>query len=184
LFRFQKRSFRFRKKTNVFKNDPLVLNFYKTNSDRFWKPSFLLKRFATVFYTIVFKKTIVFEKNDRFWKNILLTIMLTIVNEGSSLTIVNEESSLTIVNERFSLTIVNEGLSLTKRRTLSKWSFWKKNYMQLYWMPSYMKFNSCGEVKTPWYFLKNYSIISTDALQVGFLSSLMIVNKGVVVNNL
>jgi len=27
LFRFHKRSFRFRKKTIVFKNDPLVLNF-------------------------------------------------------------------------------------------------------------------------------------------------------------
>ena len=50
--------------------------------------------------------------------------------------------------------------------------------MQLYWMSSYMKFNSCGGVKTPWYFLKNYSMVSTDALQVGFLSSLTIVNEG------
>ena len=47
-----------------------------------------------------------------------------------------------------------------------------------------MKFNSCGGVKTPWYFLKNYSMINTDALQVGFLSSLTkgssltIVNEG------
>ena len=40
-----------------------------------------------------------------------------------------------------------------------------------------MKFNSCWEVKTPWYFLENYSMISTDALQVGFLSSLTIVNE-------
>ena len=49
-------------------------------------------------------------------------------------------------------------------------------------MSSYMKFNSCGGVKTPWCFLENYSMISTDALQVGFLSSLTIVNEGVVVN--
>ena len=41
-----------------------------------------------------------------------------------------------------------------------------------------MKFHICGEVKTPWYFLKNYSMISTDALQVGFLSLLTIVNEG------
>jgi len=33
--RFQKRSFRFRKKTILSKNDPLVLNFKKTNNDRF-----------------------------------------------------------------------------------------------------------------------------------------------------
>ena len=41
-------------------------------------------------------------------KKILLTIILTIVNEGSSLTM------------------------LTKRQTLSKQSFFEKNYMQLY----------------------------------------------------
>ena len=46
-----------------------------------------------------------------------------------------------------------------------------------------MKFNSCGGVKTSRYFLKNYSMISTYALQVGFLSLLTIVNEGVVVNN-
>jgi len=45
-------------------------------------------------------------------------------------------------------------------------------------MSSYMKFNSCGGVKTSCYFLENYSMISTDALQVGFLSSLMIINEG------
>ena len=56
--------------------------------------------------------------------------------------------------------------------------FWKKNYMQLYWMSSYMKFNSCGGAKTSWYFLKNYSLISTDALEVGFLFSLTIINVG------
>jgi len=54
----------------------------------------------TVFYTIVLKKN-------------LLTIMLTIVHEGSLLTIVNVGWSLTIVNERSSLTFVNKGLSLT-----------------------------------------------------------------------
>ena len=42
-----------------------------------------------------------------------------------------------------------------------------------------MKFNSFVEVKTPWYFLENYSMISTDAHQVGFLSLLTIVNEGV-----
>ena len=45
-------------------------------------------------------------------------------------------------------------------------------------MSSYMKFNSCGGVKTSGYFLKNYSMIRTDALQVGLLSSLTIVNEG------
>ena len=45
-------------------------------------------------------------------------------------------------------------------------------------MSSYMKFNSCGGVKTPRYFLKNYSMISTVAFQVGFLSSLTGVNEG------
>ena len=38
-----------------------------------------------------------------------------------------------------------------------------------------MKFNSCGGVKTN---LKNYSMTSTDALQVGFFSSLTIVHEG------
>ena len=37
--------------------------------------------------------------------------------------------------------------------------------------------NSCGEAKAPWYFHKNYSMISSDALQVGFLSLLTIVNE-------
>ena len=44
--------------------------------------------------------------------------------------------------------------------------------MQIYWMSSYMKFNSCGGVKTPWYFLKT----TQWKVQVGFLSSL---TKGV-----
>ena len=55
----------------------------------------------------------------------------------------------------FFKTIVNEGLSL-----------------------SYAG-KSCGGAKNSWYFLLNYSMISTDALQVGFLlSSLTIVNEG------
>ena len=87
-------------------------------------------------------------------KNILLTIVLSIVNEGLSLTIVNETTN-------FIKTIVLE-----------------KKYMQRYWMSSYMKLKSCGGAKTSWYFLKNYSMISTDVLQVGFLSSLNIVNEG------
>ena len=62
LFCFQKRSFHFRKKTTVFKNDPLVLNFQKTNSDHFLTPSFLLKRFVTVFIRLFLKK------NDRLKK--------------------------------------------------------------------------------------------------------------------
>ena len=40
-----------------------------------------------------------------------------------------------------------------------------------------MKFNSCGGAKPSWYFLKNYSLISTDALEVGFLFSLTIINE-------
>ena len=63
---------------------------------------------------IVFKNDpLIFIKRicDRFLyhlKKILLTIILTIVNEGSSLTM------------------------LTKRQTLSEQSFFEKNYMQLY----------------------------------------------------
>ena len=44
-------------------------------------------------------------------------------------------------------------------------------------MSSYMKWNSCGRSKTSWYFLKNYSMISTDPFQVGFLNSLTIFNE-------
>ena len=51
--------------------------------------------------------------------------------------------------------------------------------MKIYWMSSYMKWKSCEGFKTSWYSLENYSmIISTDSLQVGFLSSLTIVNEG------
>ena len=50
--------------------------------------------------------------------------------------------------------------------------------MQLYWMSSFMKLNSCWGAKTSWYFLKNYSMISADALKVSFLSLLMIINEG------
>ena len=59
--------------------------------------------------------------------------------------------------------------------------FWKRSlndFMQLYWMSSFMKLKSCGGAKTSWYFLKNYLMIRTDAFQVGFLSSLTIFNKG------
>ena len=59
----------------------------------------------------------------------------------------------TIVNEGSSLTIVNEGYETTK--FLKTVVFGKKQY-----------------------FLKNYSMRSTDALQVGFLSSLTIINEG------
>jgi len=93
------------------------------------------------------------------------------------LTIVNERSSLTIVNEGFLLTTINKTTNFIKTVVFGK------NDMQLYWISSYMKFNSCGGVKNPWYFHKNYSIISTDALQVGFLSLLTIVKEGVVVND-
>jgi len=48
--------------------------------------------------------------------------------------------------------------------------------MQLYRMSSYMKLKSCGELK----FLENYSMISTYALHVVFLSSITIVNEDVV----
>ena len=97
-----------------------------------------------------------------------------------TLTIVNEGSSLTIVKKGLSLTIVIETTNVIKRVAFGKTIvFWrKKYYMHLYWMSSYMRLNSCGRTKTPWYILKNYSIISTGDLQVGFLSSLTIVNKG------
>ena len=90
--------------------------------------------------------------------------MLTIFNVGSSLPIVNGGLSITIVNETTNFFWKDD-------------RFWKKNFMQLYCMSSYMKLNSCGGSKTSWYFLKNYSLISTDAIQVGFLSSLTIVNE-------
>ena len=45
--------------------------------------------------------------------------------------------------------------------------FWKKNYMQLYRMLSYIKVKSCGGTKTSWYFFFDCSLISTDALQSG-----------------
>ena len=64
------------------------------------------------------------------------------------LTIFNEESSLTIVNEGLSLTIVNETTNFIKTVVFGK------KYMQLYWMSSYMKFNSCGGVKLLDVFLK------------------------------
>ena len=108
--------------------------------------------------------------------------MLKIVNQGSSLTIVNEGSSLKIVNERSSLTTVNEGLSLTivneTKNFIKTVVFGEKNYMQLYWMSSSMKFNSCGELKLLDIFLKVKNYLSTYALQVSFLSSLTIVNEG------
>ena len=68
--------------------------------------------------TIVVLKTIDFEKTIVIEKKVLLTIMFTIVNKGSSLTIVNEGLSLTIVNgtKNFIKTVV----------------FGEKNYMQLY----------------------------------------------------
>ena len=63
--------------------------------------------------------------------------MLTIVNNGSQIMIVNKGLSLTIVS--FFKTIVFE----------------EKNYMQFYWMSSYMKLNSGGGTKTiPDIFLK------------------------------
>jgi len=112
--------------------------------------------------------------------------MLTIVNEGMLLTIVNKGSSSTIVNKGLLLTIVDKGLSLMiVNNVLYKndclWknnSFWKKNYMQLYWMSSYIKLKICGGAKTSWYLVNSYSMISTDALQVCFLSSLTTVDKG------
>ena len=59
---------------------------------------FLKKRFETGFLQLFFEGDRFWE-NDCFWKNFLLTIMLKIVNEGSSLTIVNEGLSLKIVHE-------------------------------------------------------------------------------------
>ena len=96
--------------------------------------------------------------------------MLTIVNKGSSLTVVNEGVSLTILNEGLLLTIVNETTNFIKMHATLLLVVLNEVY-------------SCRGVKTPWCFLKNYSMISTDALPVGFLSSLTIVNEGVIVND-
>ena len=64
-------------------------------------------------------------------------------------------------------------LASTISRLLGSWApgcfwendcFWKKttcNFIECRLTRSY----SCGGVKTPWYFLKNYLMISTDALQ-------------------
>jgi len=95
-----------------------------------------------------------FKKRSLLKKTILLTVMLTIVNEESSLTIVNETANF-IKTVIFWKTIVLEN-----------------NVMQIYWMSSYMKWKSCGGARTSWYFLKNSLMLSKDALQVGFLSSL------------
>ena len=100
-----------------------------------------------------------FKKRSLLKKTILLTVMLTIVNEESSLTIVNETANF-IKTVIFWKTIVLEN-----------------NVMQIYWMSSYMKWKSCGGARTSWYFLKNSLMLSKDALQVGFLSSLTIVNE-------
>ena len=67
----------------------------------------------------------------------------------------NEGSSLTIDNKGFSLTIVNETTNFIKRVVFGKTIVFEKNVMQLYWMSSYMKINSCGGAKTSWYFLLN-----------------------------
>ena len=121
----------------------------------------------TIFYYCILK-------NDCFWKKRsflkkILSIMLTIVNEGSW---------LTIVKERLSSKIVNETTKFIKRVVFGKAIVFEKNDMQLYLMLSYLKLKSCGAANMFWYFLKSYSMISTDAHQVGFLSSSMIVNEG------
>ncbi len=92
-----------------------------------------------------FLKTIVFIKTicdrflyDCFKKEFLLKIILTIVNEGSSLTIVNETTN-------FIKTVF----------------FWKKNYMQLFWMANGYFFTRC-QMKQP----KFWNIF-----QMGFLYS-------------
>ena len=139
----------------VFENDRFYLNDLRPFFIRL-----LLKKRSFL------KKTIVFE-NTFYWQLCY-----------NSLSIVNGGSSLAIVNEGLSLTIVNETTNFIKMVV-----FRKKNYMQPYWISSYTKFNSSGGVKTSWYFPKNYSIVSTDALQVGFLYSLTIVNEGVIVND-
>ena len=129
-----------------------------------------LFRFSIVFKNdrFVFGKKLLFLKTthsfwnlrkticDRFLYDCLKEIMLTVVNEGLSLSIVNETTN-------FIKTVV----------CLENDRFWKK-YMQLYWMSSYMKLNSCGGAKTSLYFLEK---LLNDALQVGFHSSLTIVNE-------
>ena len=117
---------------------------------------FVFQSFSKTIVSFLEKKTIVFKDDlrpflyDCFFKTrsllkiwfFLLTIMLTIVKERSS------------------LTIVNIGLSLTKWRTVV---FGKTIVLELYatyWLLSYMKLNSCGGAKCSWYFLRNYLMIS------------------------
>jgi len=180
--RFWKRSlndrflFRF---SIAFKNDRFVFgtkrSFLKTTHS-FWN----FKRLITIVFENYryFKNDLrpffirLFFKNDFLWKTIVFkkTILLTIMSR-----MVNEGSSLTIINEGFSLTIVNETTSFIKTVVFEKKI--SCNCIEC------LKFKSCGEAKTSWYFLKNYSMISTDALQVGFLYLLTIVNEGIVVND-
>ena len=109
LFRF---SIVFKNDCFVFENDCFVFEndcFYKNDL----KP-FLIRLF--------------FLKNDHSWKNEpfkknILTVILTIVNEGSSLKVVNEGLLITIVNETtyFVKTVV-----FGKRSFLENDRFWKK----------------------------------------------------------
>jgi len=97
-------------------------------------------------------------KKRSFLKKKLLKIILTIVNEGSS---------LTIVNEGLSLTIVNETTNVIKTVVFGKTIICEKNT----W-----RFIECFTWSLK--FLRNYSMKSTHALQDSFLSSLTIVNEG------
>ena len=105
-------------------------------------------------FSIVFKNDgFVFGKNDRYFET------------THSFWIFRKRKTIVWENDRFLKTICVSFLYDC---------FWKK----LHWMSFYMKLTSCGGAKTSWYFLKNYSIINTDDLQVVFLTSLTIVNEG------
>ena len=89
-------------------------------------------------FSIVFKNDgFVFGKNDRYFET------------THSFWIFRKRKTIVWENDRFLKTICVSFLYDC---------FWKK----LHWMSFYMKLTSCGGAKTSWYFLKNYSMISTD----------------------
>ena len=103
------------------------------------------------FWTFRKRITIVFE-SDRFHKNDLRQFFIRLFLKKRSL--LKRRSLLTIllkiVNEGLSLTIVKEMTKFIKMVFLEKRSFLKK----LHAMSSYMKLNSCGELKLFDIFLK------------------------------
>ena len=126
--------------------------------------------------TTNFIKTVVFGKNNHFWKKIHTTLLNVVLHMKLKSCVgaktswyflqnylmirtdafqVHFLSSLTIVNEGLSLTIVNETTNFIKTVV-----FGKKIHATLLNVVLH-EVKKCGGAKTFWYFLKNYSMIST-----------------------